>query len=471
VTHGPSDVLRGQDTSQQGGASAASGDPRRRVPRTDVLLADPRLVDAAMRLGSTVVRAAVLAAQEQVRVGRIAPDAAADAAVAALPERPASLRTVLNATGVVLHTNLGRAPLSDAAVEAVVAAAGATDVELDLRTGVRSQRGRGALSALAAAVPAAEGVHVLNNGAGALLLAATAMAGGRDIVVSRGELVEIGDGFRLPDLLTSTGARLREVGTTNRTCLRDYADAVGPGTGFVLKVHPSNFRIEGFTSAVGVDRLVELGVPVVVDIGSGMLAPDPLLAEEPDADTMLRAGASLVTASGDKLLGGPQCGLLLGRAELVERLRRHPLARALRVDKLTLAALEATLRGPLTPTWQALRAPVDTLRGRCHQVCERLISRGIDARLVQAEGMVGGGGAPGVRLASAAVSLPVGLSAALRTGWPPVIGRVERGRLLLDLRCVPAERDRDLARAVVAAALAACGGGTDDGGSAVPGEP
>ncbi|NEA47765.1 L-seryl-tRNA(Sec) selenium transferase, partial [Streptomyces sp. SID10815] len=207
-----------------------------------------------------------------------------------------------------------------------------------------------------ARVPAAGAAHIVNNGAAALVLAATALAAGREIVVSRGEMVEIGDGFRLPDLLVSTGARLREVGTTNRTSAADYADAIGPGTGFVLKVHPSNFRVTGFTHTPATAELAALGVPLVVDIGSGLLAPHPLLPDEPDAATELRAGAALVTASGDKLLGGPQCGLLLGAEDLVPALARHPLARALRVDKLTLAALEATLTGPATPTAEALRA-------------------------------------------------------------------------------------------------------------------
>ena len=206
---------------------------------------------------------------------------------------------------------------------------------------------------------------MVNNGAAAVVLAATALAQGREIVVSRGELVEIGDGFRLPDLLVSTGARLREVGTTNRTHLADYAAAVGPDTGFVLKVHPSNFVVSGFTSAVDVGELATLGVPVVADIGSGLLAPEPSLPAEPSAAAALQAGADLVTASGDKLLGGPQAGLLLGRADLVERLRRHPLARALRVDKLTLAALEATLTGPRTPTAAALTVPAAELTRAC----------------------------------------------------------------------------------------------------------
>jgi L-seryl-tRNA(Ser) seleniumtransferase len=273
-------------------------------------------------------------------------------------------------------------------------------------------------------------------------------------VVSRGELVEIGDGFRLPDLLASTGARLREVGTTNRTSLGDYAAAVGPETGFILKVHPSNFVVRGFTSSVVVGELTGLGPPVVADIGSGLLAADPLLPDEPDAATTLRAGADLVIASGDKLLGGPQAGLLLGEAGLVERLRRHPLARALRVDKLTLAALHATITGPETPTWQALRADPDALRVRTERVRAALRAAGVDAGLQASVAVVGGGGAPELELPSWALSLPEAYAQALRLGATPVAGRVERGRLLLDLRCVPAGADG----AVVAAVLAAAGG-------------
>ncbi|MDG4797663.1 L-seryl-tRNA(Sec) selenium transferase [Micromonospora sp. WMMD1082] len=423
-------------------------DPRRRVPRTDALLAQPPLVAAAATLGRDRVRSAVRQAQQRARRGEITPDEVRDAALAALP--PPTPRAVLNATGVLLHTNLGRAALSDAAVAAVAAAAGHTDVELDLDTGRRARRGRDALDALAAAVPAAEAVHVVNNGAAALVLAATALATDAEIVVSRGELVEIGDGFRLPDLLTSTGARLREVGTTNRTSLADYAAAVGPRTGFVLKVHPSNFRVTGFTSAVPVRRLADLGVPVVADIGSGLLAPDPLLPDEPDAVTTLRAGAALVTASGDKLLGGPQAGLLLGAAGLVERLRRHPLARAVRVDKLTLAALAATLGDPATPTRRALHADVAALRERTERLRDALAADGHKAEVVPSVAVVGGGGAPGLELDSWALSLPGRYARPLRTGDPPVLGRVARGRLLLDLRCVPERADGWVRAAVLA---------------------
>ncbi|MEV6303010.1 L-seryl-tRNA(Sec) selenium transferase [Actinoplanes sp. NPDC051861] len=426
-------------------------DHRRRVPRTDAMLKDPRLAAAADRLGRTTVKAAIAGAQARARAGELDPAHVADAAVEALPATAGGLRRVLNATGVILHTNLGRAALSPAAVEAVMTASGHTDVELDLATGRRARRGRDALGALAAAVPDAGAVHVVNNGAAALVLVATVLAAGREIVVSRGEMVEIGDGFRLPDLLESTGARLREVGTTNRTSAADYRAVLGPSTGFVLKVHPSNFVVRGFTGEASVRELSEFDVPLVVDIGSGLLAPDPLLPDEPDAASTLRAGANLVVASGDKLLGGPQAGLLFGDATLVERLRRHPLARALRVDKLTLAALQATITGPVNPTWEALRADPATLRERAEALRARLTAAGIEAGLTASEAVVGGGGAPDLTLASWSISLREGYAVSLRLGSPAVVGRVERGRLLLDLRCVPASCDGELEQAVLAA--------------------
>ncbi|HEY2443112.1 MAG TPA: L-seryl-tRNA(Sec) selenium transferase [Streptosporangiaceae bacterium] len=436
----------------------AAADARRLVPRTDAVLADPRLAAAAARLGRALVKEAVGRAQDEARAGRIPPAAVADAAVAGLPARAATLTPVINATGVLLHTNLGRAPLSAAAREAVQAAAGCTDVEFDLAAGARARRGRGAIAALAAAVPAAEAVAVVNNNAAALVLAATALAAGRQIVVSRGELIEIGDGFRLPSLLESTGARLREVGTTNRTTAADYRDAIGPDTALLLKVHTSNYRIEGFTAEASIAELAGLGVPVLADIGSGLLAPSPPLPAEPDADTALRAGAALVTASGDKLLGGPQAGLLLGRADLVRTLTRHPLARAVRVDKLTLAALEATLAGPQVPVAAALAADAASVRRRAERLAAALGRHGIDARATPSESAIGGGGAPGVILPSAAVSLPQELAAALRDGpavrggaVPAVVGRVTAGRLLLDLRAV-APGDDDLIRDAVLAA-------------------
>jgi L-seryl-tRNA(Ser) seleniumtransferase len=422
-------------------------DPRRSVPRTDAVLADPRLQRAAQRLGRPAVKRAVTAALEQVRAGTLPPDAAADEAVACLPELPASITPVINATGVVLHTNLGRAPLSEAAVAALRVAAGYVDVEYDLPTGQRARRGRGALAALRDAVPPAEDALIVNNGAAALVLATTVLARGKEVIVSRGEMVEIGDGFRLPELIESTGARLRGVGTTNRVTLADYADAIGADTGCILKVHPSNFRIEGFTSTVPVRELSGLGPPVVVDIGSGLLAADPLLPDEPVAALTLRDGASVVTCSSDKLLGGPQAGLALGAAEVVERMRRHPLARALRVDKLTLAALEATLAGPVTPTWSYLRADAAALRARCDALAVAVRDT-VEAEVVACESAVGGGGAPGVWLPSWAVALPVEFAARLRTGTPAVVCRIEHDRCLLDLRCVPESDDDRAAEAI-----------------------
>jgi L-seryl-tRNA(Ser) seleniumtransferase len=426
-------------------------DPRRRVPRTDRVLADPRLAAAGERLSPDAVKRAVHAAQELIRRGELGPGDVVEAAVRLLPDTACSLRPILNATGVVLHTNLGRAPLSAAATQSLAAAAGYVDVEFDLTTGVRARRGRATLDALLARVPAAEDALIVNNGAAALVLAATALAQGREIVISRGELVEIGDGFRIPELLESTGARLREVGTTNRTHLADYRAAVGDHTAFVLKVHPSNFAVHGFTSAVSTRELATLGVPVIADIGSGLLSPEPALPDEPDAASSLLAGATLVTASGDKLLGGPQAGLLLGARDLVQTLRRHPLARALRVDKLTLATLEATINGPATPTHAALTADPDRLRERAHALASELVRHGVPARAVTSDGLVGGGGAPGLPLPGWAVDIPLSYLDPLRHGRPHVVGRVQGGRCLLDLRCIPPADDDRLREAVLAA--------------------
>jgi L-seryl-tRNA(Ser) seleniumtransferase len=439
-------------------------DPRRGVPRTDTVLSEPRIAAAADRLGRGFVKAAVVAAQDRARRGElpVEHEAVVGAVLASLPTTATGLRPVLNATGVLLHTNLGRAPLSPAARAALDLAAGTCDVELDLATGGRGPRGTAATDALLAAVPGAAAAHLVNNGAAALALVAVALATGgadgrearREIVIARGELVEIGDGFRIPDLLTATGARLREVGTTNRVSRADYAAAVGDDTALILKVHPSNFVVTGFTRSVGIEELTGLGVPVVADIGSGLLTPHPLLPDEPDAAGALARGATLVTASGDKLLGGPQAGLLLGApgqgAELVQRIRRHPLARAMRVDKLTLAAFEATLRGPVSPTRAALDVDPAVLRSRAERLADALSAAGVEATAVESAATVGGGGAPGVTLASAAVALPERYAAALRAGEPAVLGRVEHGRCLLDLRALPVEADQELASAVLA---------------------
>ena len=436
-------------------------DPRRRVPRTDVLLADPRLAAAERVLGRTLVKSVVAQAQQRARAGEIEPEQVADTPSPPFLVSAASLRPVINATGVVVHTNLGRAPLSQAALDAVVTASGATDVRV--RPEDRSPRPPRSRRAGRAGPggPAAGGVHVVNNNAAALLLTAMTLAPGKEIVVSRGELIEIGDGFRLPELMESTGSRIREVGTTNRTHLRDYADAIGPDTGFVLKVHPSNYHVTGFTSAVPVAELAELDVPLVVDIGSGLLTPHPLLPDEPDATTVLRDGADLVTASGDKLLGGPQAGLLFGDAELIERLRRHPAARALRVDKLTLAALEATLVGPPSPVAQALDADVTALRARAHgspPSCPRHRRWTASRRSAAAE-------RPGVELPSAAVSLPESYAAPLRTGTPAVVGRLEGGRVPARSADGRARRRRRAVDAVRACSSIATAGHVDHGKS------
>ena len=425
-----------------------SADPRRRIPRTDHLLAHPDVAAAAQVLSEHVVRGIVRGAQERARRGEIAPEAVLEEIRSALGGRPAgSLRPVLNATGVIVHTNLGRAPLSPAARAALQDAAGYTDVEFDLAAGVRSRRGAGARAALLAACPEAEDALIVNNGAAALALATTALAGTDEVILSRGELIEIGAGFRLPELITSTGARLREVGTTNRTHLADYTAALGPSTGCVLRVHTSNYRVIGFTSEVAVAELAgpcrEAGVPLVADLGSGLLEPEPRLPAEPAAAAALRDGADLVIASGDKLLGGPQAGILLGRAEIIARLARHPLARAMRADKLTLAALEATLRGPVPPVLEALRLDPDALRERTAALADRL-----GGRLVAHEGRVGGGGGAEVPLPGWALALDPALAAPLRTGDPAVVATVRDDCCLLDLRCVPAEEDARLEAAV-----------------------
>ncbi|SQD97123.1 L-seryl-tRNA(Sec) selenium transferase [Parafrankia sp. Ea1.12] len=414
----------------------------------------------------------------------------APTAVLVAPARQAGgPRPVINATGILLHDGLGRAPLSPAARTALDAAAGTCDVEVDLVTGRRGRRGRTAMTALAAAVPMARSVHVVNNNAAALILSAAALAGRREIVISRGELIETADGLRLPELLTSTGARLREVGTTNRTTLGDYADAIGPGTGFVLRVHPPSYRVVGLTTAPALADLAELcagrGVPLVGDPGSGLLHPEPTLPDEPDASTWLSCGVSLVTTCGDKLLGGPQCGLVLGRADLVDRLRRHPLARALRVGKLTLAALEATLGTGDNPVRRSLRAEPAELRHRAERLASWLRQSGVPASAVTSRAVVGSdgiddtaragaavrrgavgtgaghgghtvyGSGPDVwesGLPSAAVALDAALAAFLRRGRPSVLGRVEQGCCLLDLRSVPPDLDPVLAATVLAAA-------------------
>lgn len=412
-------------------------DPRRSIPKTDALLS---LIDAP-QLSPAALKALACELQEAARRGEIAPRDVEPLFTERAGGPVSTLTRVINATGVVVHTNVGRAPLSAEAVEAMVNAAGYVDVEMDLATGQRSRtRGKEATAALLAACPAAEDALVVNNGAAALLLAAAALASGSQVIISRGELIEIGAGFRLPELIESSHADLVEVGATNRTYPHDYA-AAAPGAAAILKVHPSNYRIHGFTAEAGVAQLREVadehGLALIVDTGSGLLHPDPALPEEPDAGTALQQGADIVLFSGDKLLGGPQAGVILGRRWAVEKLKRHPLARAVRIDKLRLAALEASVRARSTPTHDYLHADQAELRRRAARLARR-----VGGDVVAHDGRVGGGGAPGHPLPGWAVELPERLAAPLREGDPAIIGRTHGGRLLLDLRCVaPAEDD------------------------------
>ncbi|GAB2505836.1 L-seryl-tRNA(Sec) selenium transferase [Corynebacterium atrinae] len=414
-------------------------------------------VEAAREvLSEQVIRSHLQSVQESARAGEIAPEAVADTLAQKLSQAPAtSLTPVINATGVIIHTNIGRAPLSDAATAALTKAAGYVDVEMDLATGLRSrERGAGATRALLAACPGAEDALVVNNGAAALLLATTALADGGEVIISRGELIEIGAGFRLPELIESTDVRLREVGATNRTHLADYAAAITSRTRALLKVHPSNFRMEGFTAEATVAQLRGLAdehdLPLIVDLGSGLLTNDSALPEEPDVSAQLAEGADVVIASGDKLLGGPQAGILLGSAAIIERLRKHPLARALRIDKLRLAALEATVNAKETPVHQALHVDPETLRGRTVT-----LAAAVGGRVVEHVGRVGGGGAPGFPLPGWAVELPAELAERLRAGDPVVLPRVHQGVCLIDLRCVPASLDSEVAAAILRARGAA----------------
>ncbi|MCT1690361.1 L-seryl-tRNA(Sec) selenium transferase [Brevibacterium sp. p3-SID960] len=424
----------------------------------------PQLIAASRSLGRSVVLGLVRAAQDRARRGEIPAAEVVDAVLeAAGSQRASSLTPVLNATGVIIHTNLGRAPLSEPARQALADAAGYVDVELDLPSGARSRRGAAARAALLERCPHAGDGLIVNNGAAALLLAATALGGGpaavadghhhcshSGIVISRGEFIEIGAGFRLSDLITSAGTQLREVGTTNRTHVEDYAQALAAGAGCVLKVHPSNFALTGFTASVGTGELAalcrEYAVPLIVDVGSGLLEADSVLPDEPSIDAALAAGADAVIASGDKLLGGPQAGLILGTGETIARLARHPLARAVRADKLTLAAIEATLRASTSPVHAMLHADPAELRRRTETLAEQ-----VGGTVVAHDGRVGGGGGTGVPLPGWALALPESFAAALRTGETAVLPRVHDGSCLIDLRCIPADQDPALADAITAA--------------------
>ncbi len=373
-----------------------------------------------------------------------------------------SLRRVINATGVIVHTNLGRAPLARPAVERIAAAAGYSNLEYDLASGSRGSRAVHA-QALLQYLTGAEDAAVVNNNAAAVLLTLTALAAGREVIVSRGELVEIGGGFRIPDVLRQSGALLREVGTTNRTRAADYAAAVNDRTALILRVHPSNFRVEGFAERPPLAALIDVGrrfeLPVVEDLGSGNLLDRPGW-DEPAVGASLRAGCAVCCFSGDKLLGGPQAGIIVGRAEQLEPIRRHPLMRAVRADKLAYAALEGTLleyaagrAGDTVPVAAMIGAGAESLRSRARRIEERLAPvAGLMIAVAEGDSVIGGGAAPDLTIPSCLLDVrvegcsPDELDALLRQAEPPVIGRIEQDRLLLDLRTVQPGEDDALAQ-------------------------
>lgn len=448
-------------------------DVRRSLPAVGTLLALPDIELLSRSVPRTVVADAVRATIDRVRHdGSLAPDD--DGGWTALVRDEVtrrsqpSLRPVFNATGVILHTNLGRAPLAGAAIEAIArTAAVASNLEYDLGDGSRGSRYVHCASLLRE-LTGAEDALVVNNGAAALVLALNTFADGREALVSRGELIEIGGSFRVPDIMAKSGAILREVGTTNRTHLDDYRRAIGRQTGAVVKVHRSNFEVRGFVAEVTVRDLApiaaEANVPLLMDLGSGLLLSLEAwgLRGEPTVPDTLREGATLVVMSGDKLLGGPQAGILAGTRQAVDACRRNPLTRALRVDKLTLAALEATLalyRDPATavrdvPVLAMLTADPDALRERARVLAGTLAARHVPCEIVASEATVGGGAFPTARLASWAVAITgraTDVERRLRLTSDPVIGRIVDDRVLLDLRSVTPDQDRALADAVIRA--------------------
>jgi L-seryl-tRNA(Ser) seleniumtransferase len=451
------------------------GNALRQLPSVDRLLQEATVqalvaryarptVLAAVRAALDAERAAVRAGAPPRELGPLVATVEAQAAALAGPR----LRRVLNATGVVLHTNLGRAPLSASALAAAASIGGGySNLEYELGPGERGSRHEHVVDRLCRLTGAPAALAV-NNNASAVLLALAALAAGREVVVSRGQLVEIGGGFRIPDVLRHSGARLVEVGTTNRTYVEDYAQAITPDTALLLRVHPSNFQVRGFVHSASAEELAALGrahgLPVVDDLGSGSLLDTAAygLAHEPMVQESVAAGMGLVCFSGDKLLGGPQAGIVVGEAELVGRLRRHPLTRAVRPDKVTIAALAATLdhylrdEAPRTvPIWRMIAAPLDELQARAECVAAALLALGVVAEVVDGESTVGGGSLPDETLPSRLVAVGVeseaALAARLRAGDPPVVARLERDRLLLDPRTILPEEDALLLDALRAA--------------------
>ncbi len=408
--------------------------------------------ESADPLAIEVARGVIARARDELRAGRDPGDLRELLAAELAGARAPHLRRALNATGVVVHTNLGRAPLAEAALERVQEVGrGYSNLEYDLAAGRRGSR-QDHLATVLRRLTGAEAALVVNNNAAAVMLALAALAEGREVLVSRGELIEIGDGFRIPDVLTRSGARLVEVGSTNRTRASDYERALGPETALLLRVHQSNFRVVGFTEQPTLAELAEVArshkVPLVDDLGSGAFSR---FDDEPSAKDALAGGADLVCFSGDKLLGGPQAGIVVGRADLVERLRRHPLQRALRADKLTLAALEGTLALYLDPERARREIPVLRMLGEAASAvrarAERLAAAtGGDVEETVAR--VGGGALPLAELESFACAVEESLAGPLREGEPPVVGVVRDGRLLLDCRTLTDAEADEVADAV-----------------------
>ena len=430
-----------------------------------------RALPSVDRLARIVARAELEARRQELLAGAVDE---VDLVAGARARLEPTLRRVLNATGVVVHTNVGRAPLAAAAREAVARVAhGYSNLELDLAGGVRSSR-QDHVADLLCELTGAEAALAVNNCAAATLLAASALVGpGGEIVVSRGQLIEIGGGFRIPDVIAQAGARLVEVGTTNRTRSEDYAAALTPDTGAILRAHPSNFRTVGFVSEVTIERLCQLGVPVIDDIGSGVLADDvELLADEPAVRRSVRAGAAVVCFSGDKLLGGPQAGLIVGRRAEVALCARHPLARAVRIDKLSLAALAATLELYRDPEHARREIPVLSMLETDPALLRVRAQRLADAAggvVIESIGRVGGGALPLLELSGPVAALDPGregaeaLAARLRAGRPALLGRIQRERLLLDPRTLAVEEVELAAQILERNRSDGAGGGTADG--------
>ena len=447
----------------------------RKLPSVHDLLQTKRLQAAEQQFGRVRTRetARLVLDQQRNQIQQAGPqvdpedlEAFAETVVELLDQfNQVQIRKVLNATGILLHTGLGRAPLAPQAIAAMNESAGYCNVEIDLVSGKRTQRSQ-IVEADLCSLTGAEAAHVVNNNAGATGLLLAAFASGREVIVSQGELIEIGGGFRLPEVFEAFGTKLRAVGTTNRTRVNDYANAISDDTGAIIMVHTSNYQVVGFTEQANLKELVRLGeehdIPVIHDIGSGSLGSSPikLLESEPHVRNSIRAGADLVLFSGDKLLGGPQCGVIVGKKTLIQKLERHPISRALRVDKVTLAALQATLAiyrladsDPHAldsiPFYKMMQVPVEKIQLRAAKIVERLSQSHPDwqVNVIESIASVGGGSLPGSEMPSCAVRIqhsvydPDTIAQRLRLGHPSIVGRVQDDAVLLDLRCIQPEDD------------------------------